>query len=216
MKKMICFIVGINFLFANCVIGIAGGYKSIFEPVISKYNKIYKTHVKAIYAPMGVLIFHAKRKTLNVVIGDRSILNKFHYKPVYIIGKDNLIILSKKKISLKDLTRILIAVPNKNTTTYGKAAAEAFKNMHLKINSLIVSMMPQGVNYMIMNQVQAAVSSYSMAMMLKKFKYYVIPEKFYAPIYISMSKIKNSPELKRFILFLQTKQIKNYLKKYGL
>ncbi len=217
MKKLLLFLISISISFANLTLGIAGGYKNIFEPLIQQFNKKYHKNIKAIYAPMGVLIFHSNRGTVDAVIGDEEILKEHNKKIIYKIAQDKMVILSKKKInSLKDLQNMLLAIPNETHTTYGRAAKEAFENLHLKINKLIVSMMPQGINYMMMNQADGAVGSLSQAYLHKNLKYFIIPSKSYNPIFISVAQIKNNPELKLFIYFLKSKEVKEYLAKYGL
>ena len=217
MKKLLLILFFITFSFANLTLGIAGGYKNIFQQIINWYNQQYHKNVRAIYAPMGVLIFNANRQTIDAVIGDKEILKKHNKNIIYTIGQDKMVVLSKKKInSLKDLQKMLIAVPNENYTTYGRAAKEAFNNLHLKINKLIVSMMPQGVNYLIMNEVGGAIGSLSQAILLRKFHYIVFPASDYKSIFISVAKVKNTSELNKFINFLKSKKVKNYLSKYGL
>ncbi len=218
MKKLLFSLCLITFSFASLTLGIAGGYKNIFQPLITQYNHKYNANIKAVYGPMGGLIFFANRGTIDAIIGDREILKKHNKNIVYTIGQDKMVILSKKKInSLKNLQKIRrIAIPNEQHTTYGRAAKEAFKNLHLKINKLIVTMMPQGINYLIMNQVGGAVASLSQAILLKKFYYIIIPTNTYKPIFISVAKIKNNSELNKFINFLKSKKVKEYLSKYGL
>ena len=217
MKKILLILFFITFSFANLTLGIAGGYKNIFQQVINWYNQQYHQNVRAIYGPMGVLIFNANRQTIDAVIGDEEILKKHNKNIIYTIGQDKMVVLSKKKIdSLKDLQKILIAVPNEKYTTYGRAAKEAFNNLHLKINKLIVSMMPQGINYLIMNEVEGAIGSLSQAILLRKFHYIVLPLNSYKPIFISVAKIKNISELNKFINFLKSNKVKNYLLQYGL
>ena len=217
MKKLLLTLFFITFSFANLTLGIAGGYKNIFQQIINWYNQQYHQNVRAIYGPMGVLIFNANRQTIDAVIGDKEILKKHNKNIIYTIGQDKMVVLSKKKIdSLKDLQKILIAVPNEKYTTYGRAAKEAFNNLHLKINKLIVSMMPQGINYLIMNEVGGAIGSLSQAILLRKFHYIVFPVSDYKAIFISVAKVKNTLELNKFINFLKSKKVKNYLSKYGL
>ncbi len=217
MKKILLILFFITFSFANLTLGIAGGYKNIFQQVINWYNQQYHQNVRAIYGPMGVLIFNANRQTIDAVIGDEEILKKHNKNIIYTIGQDKMVVLSKNKIgSLKDLQKILIAVPNEKYTTYGRAAKEAFNNLHLKINKLIVSMMPQGINYLIMNEVEGAIGSLSQAILLRKFHYIVLPLNSYKPIFISVAKIKNISELNKFINFLKSNKVKNYLLQYGL
>ena len=217
MKKLLLTFFLITFSFANLILGIAGGYKNIFQPLLQEYNRQNHTNIKAIYGPMGVLIFNANRKTIDAVIGDKEILKEHNKNIIYTIAKDKMVIISKKKInSLKNLQKLLIAVPNEKHTTYGRAAKEAFNNLNLKINKLIVSMMPQGINYLTMNEVQGAVASLSQAILLKKFNYIVFPLNSYTPIFVSVAEVKNSPELNKFINFLKSEKVKNYLLKYGL
>ncbi len=217
MKKILLILFFITFSFANLTLGIAGGYKNIFQQVINWYNQQYHQNVRAIYGPMGVLIFNANRQTIDAVIGDEEILKKHNKNIIYTIGQDKMVVLSKNKIgSLKDLQKILIAVPNEKYTTYGRAAKEAFNNLHLKINKLIVSMMPQGINYLIMNEVEGAIGSLSQAILLRKFHYIVLPLNSYKSIFISVAKIKNISELNKFINFLKSNKVKNYLLQYGL
>ena len=217
MKKTILIFLFVSFSFANLTIGIGAGYKQIFQHIIEQYNQIYHKHIIGIYGTFGTLIFRANEHIIDAIIGYKFGLKDYHENIIYDIGRDKMVILSKNSIkSLKELENILIAVPNPKYTGYGKAAEEAFKNLHLKIHSLIVSMMPQGINYMIMNQAQGAVANYSHAILLKKFKYFLIPVNSYKPIYISVAKVKNNPELNQFIKFLKTKRIKEYLKHYGL
>ena len=217
MKKLLFSLCLITFSFASLTLGIAGGYKPIFQPLIQKFNNKYHMNVKAIYGPMGMLIFDANRNMVDAIIGDEQILIKHNKKIFYRIAQDKMVILSKKKInSLNNLQKMLLAVPNEEHTTYGRAAKEAFNNLHLRINKLIVSMMPQGINYLMMNQVQGAVGSLSQAYLHKNLKYFIIPLKSYKPIFISVAKIKNNSELNKFINFLKSKEVKEYLSKYGL
>jgi len=217
MKKLLFLLLIVSSSFGSLILGIAGGYKAIFQPLIQKYNQQNHTNIKAIYGPMGELIFDANRNTIDAIIGDKEILKQHHKNIIYTIGKDKMVVLSKKKInSLNDLEKMLIAVPNEEHTTYGRAAKEAFKNLHLKIKKLTVSMMPQGINYLIMNQVEGAVASLSQAVLLKKFHYILFPINSYKPICISVAKVKDNPELNQFIKFLKSKKVKKYLSKYGL
>ena len=217
MKKLLFLLLIISSSFASLILGIAGGYKAIFQPLIQKYNQQNHANIKALYGPMGELIFDANRNVIDAIIGDREILIQHHKHIIYTIGNDKMVVLSKKKLnSLDDLEKMLIAVPNEEHTTYGRAAKEAFENLHLKIKKLSVSMMPQGINYLIMNQVDGAIASMSQAILLKKFHYLIFPLNSYKPIYISVAKVKNNSELNKFIKFLKSKEVKKYLSKYGL
>jgi molybdate transport system substrate-binding protein len=212
MKKLILLIIALK-IFANCIIGITGGYKEIFKPLIKQYNLTHKEKITVIYGPLGTLIANAKLKNIFMIFGEKETLKQNGFNSFIPIGKDNLTIICRKKTNLEDLNQTKIAVPNPKGTIYGNRAEEFFKNIHIHpVNELTVSMMPQGINYLQMNIVECAVANEVMALFLKNKYPYIEIKKNYTPIILGFSSIKKSKTCVDFIKFLKSEKIKKYLK----
>lgn len=77
-------------------------------------------------------------------------------------------------------------------------------------------MIPQGINYLQMNLTDCAMANKVMAIFLKnKYKYLEIDNN-YTPIILGFSKIKKNNSCDKFIHFLKSGEIKNYLKSKGI
>jgi len=212
---MLCFI----FLFSDVYVGIPGGYKDVFVKLIKKYNLTRKEKVRVIYGPMGVLIAQAKMNTLDVILGDKETLSKNGFKDFKTLGYSKLVILTKKKLNtLKEINYLKrLAVPNPKSTTYGKAAKEAFEKLHLHPKTITVSLMPQGINYLKISQCDGAVVNKTQEILLKhRFNYLEVPQRYYRPIVIGFCLLHESCGVNDFINFLTSPEIKTYLKRYGI
>ncbi|AZV45890.1 hypothetical protein C3L23_00985 [Nautilia sp. PV-1] len=212
---MLCFM----YLFGEIYVGIPGGYKDIFVKMINKYNSTHKIKVNALYGPMGVLMAQAKLNNLDVILGDREKLQKNGFKNFVKLGYGKLVILTKEKLKcvneINNLKRL--ALPNPKGTTYGKAAAEAFKNLHLHPNTVIVSLMPQGINYLKISQCDGAVANKTQEVLLKKRFYALeIPQKYYNTIVIGFCVLHKNRGAEDFIKFLSSPEIEKYLQGYGI
>ncbi len=219
MKKIFILCLGSVFLFADIYVGIPGGYKDAFSKVIKIYNKKNNEKIKALYGPMGILMSQAKLNTLDIIIGDKLILQKNNFKPFTRLGYGTLVILSKKKItSLKQINTFhLMALPNPKSTTFGLAAQEAFKNLHIKPHTLTVSLMPQGINYLSIGECDAAIANKTQQILLKnKFYSIKIPTKYYNPIAIGFVPLGNNKKIILFEKFLKSNETKKILQSYGL
>ncbi|GAX87628.1 molybdate transport system substrate-binding protein [Lebetimonas natsushimae] len=216
MKKIILLIISVK-IFANCIIGITGGYKEIFKPLLKQYNSIHKEKINVIYGPLGTLIANAKFKNIAMIFGEKETLKENNFKNFIPIGKDRLTIICKKQIIINKLNNLKLAVPNPKGTIYGERAKEFFNNS--KINPkhiLTVSMMPQGINYLQMNLVECAVANKAMAIFFKnKYRYLEIKNN-YNPIILGFAEIKNNKPCNNFIHFLKSEKIKKYLKSKGI
>ncbi|WP_024789478.1 hypothetical protein [Lebetimonas sp. JH292] len=96
MKKLILLIISLK-IFANCIIGITGGYKEIFKPLIKQYNLTHKEKITVIYGPLGTLIANAKLKNISMIFGEKETLKQNGFNSFIPIGKDNLTIICRKK-----------------------------------------------------------------------------------------------------------------------
>ncbi|WP_456479701.1 molybdate ABC transporter substrate-binding protein [Nautilia sp.] len=219
MRVLIFALVCFMHLFGDVYVGIPGGYKDVFVKLISDYDSSHKIKVNAVYAPLGMLMAQAKLHTLNMIIGDKETLNKNGFKNFMLLGYGKLVVLTKTKLkSLKDINKLKrLALPNPETTIYGKAAREAFDNLNLHPGVFTVSMMPQGINYLIMNQCDSAVASKTASILLKgRFFALDIPQKYYKPVLFGISVLKKDEGTESFIGYLKSKKVRNYLKGYGI
>ena len=212
---MLCFM----YLLGDIYVGIPGGYKDVFVKLIKKYNSNRKEKVNVIYGPMGVLMTQAKMNTLDVILGDKKTLAKNGFKNFEKLGYGKLVILTKKKLnSINDINGLKkLALPNPKSTTYGKAAKEAFVNLHLHPKTVTVSLMPQGINYLKISQCDGAVANKTQEVLLKrKFYSLEIPQKYYTPVILGYCVLHKKNEVDNFIKFLTSPEIKTYLKRYGI
>jgi molybdate transport system substrate-binding protein len=217
MKKLFFLLFAFAVLFGDVYVGIPGGYKDVFTKLIEKYNATHSEKVEAIYGPMGVLMAQAKMNTLDVILGDKEKLTKNGFKGFNKLGYGKLVILTKKKIkSVNEIDSLKrLAEPKPKSTTYGKAAWEAFKNLNLHPNILTVSLMPQGINYLKMGECDGAVANKTQEILLKnKFYALEIPQKYYSPILIGYCVLHNKKGVKEFVDFLNSK--KDYLQRFGI
>jgi molybdate transport system substrate-binding protein len=207
------------FLFGDVFVGIPGGYKNVFEGLIKRYNLKHSEKIEAVYGPMGVLMAQAKMGTLDIIFGDREKLQKNGFKKFKKIGYGKLVILSKRKIkSLKDLDSMkLIALPNPKGTIYGKAASEVFNKLNLHPRTLTVSLMPQGINYLKLNQCDAAVANKTQEIFSKgKFYSFEVPQRYYSPIVTGFCVLHKKNGTEKFIKFITSPKIKKYLQGFGI
>ncbi len=218
-KKVFVFSLFVSVLFADLIVGIPGGYKKVFPQILQKYNQRYHTNVKAIYGPLGFLIGQAKLKNVDLIMGEKDKLMAHNFKNFTPIGYGKMVILANHKItSIEDLRKIkLLALPDPKHTMYGKAAQEAFSNMNVFPKTMKVALMPQGINYLLMGNVDCAVANITQAVLLKnKLYYFQIPQKYYTPIILGFVNISNKKENKRFLQFIKQKSIAKILAKYGI
>jgi len=219
MFKFIFIVFGaVSVLFGDMVVGIPGGYKKVFVPIINRYNATFHKNIRAIYGPLGFLITQAKLKQTDLIMGEKNKLAEHNFKKFIPAGRGKLVILSEKEIkNIKDLYKIqLLAVPDPRHTIYGKAAAEAFKNLHLNLKTVTVSLMPQGVNYLLMGNTDGAVANLTQALFLKKLHCVIIPQSAYTPIILGFVKVSNNKQNDSFIKYIKSKKIQNILKHNGL
>jgi molybdate transport system substrate-binding protein len=218
MKKLLVFFGMGIWLFADMIVGIPGGFKKIFPKIIDAYNTAYHKHVKAIYGPMGYLIYQAKINSISLIMGERSILQNHGFKNFTPIARGHLIVLTTHNYSsLDDLKKInLIALPNPKTTIYGKAAKEAFDKLGIKGPFLQVALMPQGINYLLMGNCDGAVADLTQGVFHKNLHYIKIPQQYYHPIVLGVSILNKNSETESFLHFLQSKKVQSILKSYGL
>ena len=218
MKKLIILVATVIFLYADGVIGIPGGFKKIFPQIISSYNNTYHKKLKAIYGPMGYLIYQAKIGSISLIMGEKNILQSHGFTNFTPIAKGHLIVLTTHNFnSLNELKKIkLIALPNPKTTIYGKAAKEAFDKLGIKNRFLQVALMPQGINYLLMGNCDGAVADLTQAVFHKNLHYIEIPQQYYHPIILGVSVLNKNSEINDFVKFLKSKKIQSILKSYGL
>jgi molybdate transport system substrate-binding protein len=215
-KKIILLIISLK-IFANYIIGIPGGYKEIFKPLIKQYNLMHQGKINVIYGPLGTLIANAKFKNVTMIFGEKETLKENNLKNFIPIGRDTLTIICKKPININDLNNIRLAVPNPKGTIYGQRAMEFFKNSKITPkNILTVSMMPQGINYLQMNLVDCAIANKVMAIYFKNRYKFIKLKNNYTPIILGFAKIKDNKSCDKFIKFLKSEKIKNYLKRNGI
>lgn len=230
MKLFITTLILANSLFAFTIASVAG-YKKPVSEIVALYEKKSGQKVDIIFGNQAQIITSIKQSdSVIAVFGDKSSLEKTDLKLLHskILGHGRLVLASskdKKVTKIEDLQHDdfkKIAFPDPNKAIYGIATKQALEklNLYQKLESKLMplSTVPQVSTYLMTNEVDAGFINLTNALSIKdKIGGYIeIDDKLYNKIEISVFALKNTKELKEFFEFLDSQEVKEISKRYGL
>ena len=232
MKKLL--LLGVLGVFLNAgevKIATAAGYKKPVMEVIAAFEESGEK-VEALFGNMQQVITQAKNGKIDIVIGDKSYLDKstLPIQSYQAVGKGRVVLAYAKERRLEraeDLTKEEIrkvAIPQPGKAIYG-TAGEAFLRHTLLYEKIedklyIVAKVPQVVAYLVTGEVDAGIINLTAALANKEKLggYILVDEESYAPIEITAAKLEDcqNESCEAFLKFMATPKAQEIFRKYGL
>lgn len=218
----------------NLKIAAVAGYKKPILKIIKLYEKKNSLKTDVIFGNTKQILTHAKRTNLDIIIGDKNYLSKrgkLNFIKFKEIGRGKLVLAFSKKTEINEFNQLIdgdiekIAMPQPKKTIYGMSGQEFLINTNLyekvKDKLYIVTTPLQVATYLVANEVDAGIMNLTTALAnTERIGGYIeIPQKYYSKISIVagvLPSCEKNTESEKFIGFLNSKESKEILKKYGL
>ncbi len=233
MKKILFFILSVSLFASQIYVAASANLTYVMPSIVKAFNKKYPNiKVRFITSSSGKLTAQILRGApYDIFLSANMKYPKFLYSKgigilppqIYARGKIGLFSLKYKNLSLKSLSNYkTIAISKPQTTPYGKAAVEAFKNsgIYSKIKDKLVyaETIPAVISY-VKNGADVGVISksliYSNNIKRMKFYYKDINTSLYKPINQAELLISKNLDAKKFYQFLLTNKARKIFKKFG-
>ena len=239
MKKFIAFV--FIFIFSQALVcagelfvAAGAGYSKPVEEIAALYEQKSGEKVIRSYGNLGQVIEQAKQTgKIDIIIGDKKFITKSAIPTVseQYLGEGKLLLVFVKGSAFKNPEDLLstsvkkIAKPDGKKAIYGIAADEYLKktglDKKLEDKILVVASVPQGAMYLSKGEVDAAFMNTTQYKALKDNfgNMTEIDKSLYNTISISavvLKDAKNKEQIDKFMLFLQSDEVKSLLAKHGL
>ena len=233
MKKFLFFILSVSLFASQIYVAASANLTYVMPSIVKAFNKKYPNiKVRFITSSSGKLTAQILRGApYDIFLSANMKYPKFLYSKgigilppqIYARGKIGIFSLKYKNLSLKSLSNYkTIAISKPQTTPYGKAAVEAFKNssIYSKIKDKLVyaETIPAVISY-VKNGADVGVISksliYSNNIKRMKFYYKDINTSLYKPINQAELLISKNLDAKKFYQFLLTNKARKIFKKFG-
>lgn len=230
MKKMFLLFCMVMSLGASDIrIAAGAGYKKMTLELLQNFKN--QSKIEAIFGNMKQITTQAKNQDIALIIGDKRYLNNANLdiKGEQKVGNGKLVLIYPKNVDIKSIEDLKnesvkrVALPDSKKAIYGIAASQALKSANLDIENklLFVSTVPQSASYVLSGEVDAGFINLSEALSVKdKIGGMVkVNENLYEPIEIIALKLDICSKFEvcgEFLEFLQTKEAREIISRYGL
>lgn len=218
---------------ADLTVATAAGYKKPLNEIYTAFTDATGIQIDSAFGNIKQIEAQARQNPdIQMLIGDWYFIEPMGFsKKHQQLGQGKLILVTTKGTHIESINDLKekkiqkIAIGDRKSTIYGKAAIECLKEHDMldivEVNLIQVSTLPQVSAYVLTGEVDAGFVNLSEAMAhADKFSSSIeMPHSCYRPIDLSIVPIddrSNTPEAKALLEFLETDIAKNILKRHGL